>query len=177
MKTTTALTLLTLLLVLPAPAQDVDLGVDTAVIQSFKGLHDITVTNIMKTAEMLDESIYAYRPTEAVRSTGQILAHIANAQFAFCAGAAGTDSPNEQNFEETATTKADIIAALKAGFAYCGQVYAGLTDADASVMRSFFGRDMAVSAVLAFNTAHNYEHYGNLVTYMRINDIVPPSSM
>ncbi len=30
--------------------------------------------------------------------------------------------------------------------------------------------------VFAFNTAHNYEHYGNLVTYMRINKIVPPSS-
>ena len=51
------------------------------------------------------------------------------------------------------------------------------TDAQGAEMVSFFGNQMAASAVLAFNSAHNYEHYGNLVTYMRMNGIVPPSSM
>jgi len=35
---------------------------------------------------------------------------------------------------------------------------------------------MTAASILAFNSMHNYEHYGNLVTYMRMNDIVPPSS-
>lgn len=149
----------------------------TAVTASLKGLHGITQTNIMKTAEMLSDELYAYQPTEEVRTAGQILAHIANAQFLFCAAAAGEDNPNGENFEETATTKEAITAALKAGFAYCEGVYDGMTDTAGAEVRSFFGQEMAASGILAFNSAHNYEHYGNLVTYMRMNDIVPPSSM
>lgn len=147
------------------------------VVNSIKGVHDITRTNIMATAEMLEEGLYAYRPTEAVRSMGELLAHIANAQFAFCAGAAGEQSPSRENFEETRTTKAAIIEALEAGFGYCEEVYGKMTDATGSEMVTFFGQEMARAGVLSFNAAHNYEHYGNLVTYMRMNGITPPSSM
>lgn len=181
MKTSCALSLVLVFLVgLPtiALAQD-DASMDSMepVTTSLKGLYDMTVTNIMKTAEMLDEDIYAYQPTDEVRTTGQILAHVANAQFGFCSTAAGEDNPSQMNYEETATTKADIIAALKAGFEYCNDVYGNMTDAEGAEMRTIFGNEMAASAVMAFNLAHNYEHYGNLVTYMRINGIVPPSSM
>jgi uncharacterized damage-inducible protein DinB len=143
---------------------------------SLKGLHDITAGNLTATAEKVPAELYDYRPTEEVRSMGQILAHVAGAQFLFCAAAAGEDSPNSENFEETRTEKAQIIEALGMGMDYCDQVYAGMSDAQGQDMVSFFGSDMAASAVLAFNSAHNYEHYGNLVTYMRINGIVPPSS-
>ena len=147
------------------------------VTQSLKGLHDIPAGFVIATAEMVSEDLYSYRPTEEVRSLGGILAHIANAQYLFCSTAAGEDSPMSENLEETLTTKAEIVAGLKAAFEYCGGVYAGMTDAGGAEMRDVFGNPMAASAVLAFNTAHNYEHYGNLVTYMRINGITPPSSM
>jgi uncharacterized damage-inducible protein DinB len=117
-----------------------------------------------------------FRPTEEVRSAGQILAHVANAQFMFCSVAAGQENPSKVNFEETATAKADIIAALEASLEYCGGVYDGMTDEAGAEMKDLFGMKMAAAAVLAFNSAHNYEHYGNLATYMRINGIVPPSS-
>lgn len=147
------------------------------VVSSLKGLHDTTQGYLQATAEMVSEDLYDFRPTEEVRTLGQILAHVANAQFLFCSGAAGEESPNTENFEETRTTKAEIMAALEEGFAYCEGVYADMSDEDGAEMRTFFGQQMAASAVLAFNSAHNYEHYGNLVTYMRINGITPPSSM
>ncbi len=59
---------------------------------------------------------------------------------------------------------------------YCERVFARTTDAGAAASASFFGAPNTVGGILAFNSAHNYEHYGNLVTYMRINGIVPPSS-
>ena len=179
MKTLHRLALLSFLLLgfpLLALAQSSD-DAPGAVTASLKGLHDVTVANIMKTAEMLDEDMYAYRPTDEVRTTGQILAHVANAQYLFCSSAVGEDNPNQENFEETATTKEEIVAALQAAFDYCSGVYAGMSDAAGAEMQDFFGNKMAGSAILAFNSAHNYEHYGNLVTYMRINGIVPPSSM
>jgi len=148
-----------------------------AVVSSLKGLHDITKTNITATAEMLDEELYAFRPTEEVRSMGELLAHIAGAQFLFCSAAAGEESPSSENFEETRTTKADIVEALEMGFSYCEEVYAHMTDANGAEAVDFFSGPTTGIGVLAFNSAHNYEHYGNLVTYMRLNGITPPSSM
>lgn len=160
-------------LAVPVLAQEAPAEPVTA---SLAGLHQITATNLTATAVMLDEAMYAYRPTEEVRTAGQILAHVANAQYMFCSTAAGEASPNEANLEETATTKAEIVEALDAAFAYCAGVYDAMTDAEGAAMRTFFGNEMAASAILAFNSTHNYEHYGNLVTYMRMNGIVPPSS-
>lgn len=170
MKKATALVILSLALPVAASGQE-------AVIQSLKGLHDVTEQNIVATAEMVSEELYAFQPTEEVRTMGGILAHIANAQYLFCSAAAGEESPNSANLEETLTTKAEIVAGLQEAFAYCQGVYGAMTDAQGAEMRSFFGNQMAASGVLAFNSAHNYEHYGNLVTYMRINGITPPSSM
>jgi len=149
----------------------------TVVTASLKGLHDITTNNIAASAEMLDEELYAFQPTDEVRTMGQLFGHIAGAQYSFCSAAAGEESPNSENFEETRTDKAGLVSALSEAFAYCDQVYAGMTDEGGAVAVPFFGQDMAVSAILAFNSAHNYEHYGNLVTYMRLNGITPPSSM
>jgi uncharacterized damage-inducible protein DinB len=149
----------------------------SAVIESLRGLHNTTQENIQATAEMLSEDVYAFQPTEEVRTMGGILAHIANAQYLFCSAAAGEEKPNTANFEETLTTKAETVAALDEAFAYCVGVYERTTDARGAEIANFFGNDMAVAGILAFNSAHNYEHYGNLVTYMRLNGIVPPSSM
>lgn len=159
----------------PALAQS-DAGTSNAVTMSMKTLHDITERNIIQAAEMLGDDMYKYQPTEEVRTAGQILAHIAGAQFLFCSAAAGDDNPSGENFEETATTKAEVIAALRSGFDYCRSVYDGMADEAGAEIVNLFGMQMARSAVLAFNSAHNYEHYGNLVTYMRINGIIPPSS-
>ena len=149
---------------------------DSPVIASLRGLHGVTSGNLLATAEMLDDEMYAYRPTEEVRSAGQILAHVASAQYAFCSAAAGETNPNGEALEETLSAKDDIVAALGDAFAYCEGVYDAMTDTQGAELRTVFGQQMAASGVLAFNTAHNYEHYGNLVTYMRINGLTPPSS-
>ena len=165
----TAAAVLLLVLAASAPAHAQLTG-------SLNGLHDITVTNLKATADKVPSDLYDFRPTDEVRTLGQILAHVANSQYAFCSAASGQDNPMSENLEETATTKAQITAALADAFAYCDAVYASMTDEQAAMTVSFFGGDMAVGGVLAFNSMHNYEHYGNLVTYMRINGIVPPSS-
>lgn len=145
------------------------------VTESLAGLYGITKTNIMATAELADAALLAYRPTDEVRSTAQLLGHIASAQFAFCSAAAGESNPQAENFEETRTTRAGLIEALQMGFSYCDGVYDAMTDEAGARPVQFLGASTA-HGVLAFNSAHNYEHYGNLVTYMRMNGIVPPSS-
>ena len=123
----------------------------------------------------MPEENYAFKPVDTVRSFGQIIGHLADAQYLFCATASG-EKPPELSYEKTKTSKADLIAALKEGFAYCDKVYDSMTDAAAIQTVKFFGNDVPKHAILNINISHNMEHYGNLVTYMRIKGIVPPTS-
>ncbi len=146
------------------------------VTQSMQNLQNNVGGLISATAEKVPADLYSYRPTDDVRTLGGILSHLANGNYMFCSAIAGETNPNSENFEETATTKADIQAAVAASLAYCETVYTNTTDAHGAMTANLFGNEWAITGILAFNVAHNNQHYGNLVTYMRLNDIVPPSS-
>jgi uncharacterized damage-inducible protein DinB len=133
--------------------------------------------NIVKSAEKMPEENYSFKPTPEVRSFGAILAHIANANYLFCSRAAGTDNPNKVDIEKTVTAKADLIKALNEAFAYCDGVIDKLDAKSAVEQVKLFGPNTHPKlGVISFNLAHNFEHYGNLVTYMRMKNLVPPSS-
>jgi uncharacterized damage-inducible protein DinB len=140
-----------------------------------KGLYNYLKTDLVKAAEKMPEENYGFKPTPEVRSFGQIVGHVADAQFMFCSTVLG-DGMKPQEIEKSKTSKADLVKALNDAFAYCDKAYDGMTDAHATEMVKFFGRDMAKLTVLSINNAHDDEHYGNLVTYMRIKGLVPPSS-
>ncbi len=130
---------------------------------------------VLRSAEKMPEENYGFKPTDAVRSYGQILGHVADAQYIFCSIALGEKNPAPK-IEQSKTSKADLTAALKDAFAYCDKAYNGMTDASGAQPVKLFGTDSPRLGVLIVNTAHTMEHYGNLVTYMRLKNIVPPSS-
>ena len=147
------------------------------VVSSLAALHGITEQAVTATADLVPEDVYSFRPTEEVRTLGQILAHVADGNYSICSAASGRDNPSTQSNEQTKTTKTEIKAALAGAFAFCREVYSSMTDAQGAETVPFLGgQQMARSAILAFNSGHTYEHYGNLVTYMRINGITPPTS-
>lgn len=130
---------------------------------------------LLRSAEMVPEENYGFKPTDAVRSFGQIVAHVADSQYIFCSVALGEKNP-APNVEKTKTSKVDLIAALKDAFAYCDKAYDGMTDASATQTVKFMRGDTPKLGVLTVNNMHTMEHYGNLITYMRLKNIVPPSS-
>ena len=130
---------------------------------------------LLRSAEKMPEENYSFKPVDGVRTYGQIVGHAADAQYLFCSIALGEQNPGLK-IEQTKTTKADLIAALNAAFAYCDKAYDGMTDAKAVETIKLFGNDAPRLAPLTVNNMHDLEHYGNLVTYMRIKGIVPPSS-
>ncbi len=132
-------------------------------------------TILVSSAEKMPEENYNFKPTEAVRSYGQIVGHLADAQYNFCSLALGEANPGLK-IEQTKTTKADLVAALKDALAYCDKAYDSMTDASGIQTVKLFGMDMPKFGVLNINNAHDMEHYGNLVTYMRLKNIVPPTS-
>jgi uncharacterized damage-inducible protein DinB len=140
-----------------------------------KGIYRGVKAMLLRSAEKMPEENYGFKPTESVRSFGQIVGHAAESQYAFCSRALGEKSPAPK-IEQTKTSKADLIAALKDAFAYCDKAYDGMTDASATETIKLMGGDAPKLAALNINSLHTVEHYGNLVVYLRMKNIVPPSS-
>lgn len=130
---------------------------------------------LLRSAEKMPEESYGFRPADGVRTFGQVLGHVADSEYYFCSKALGEKNPTPK-IEQTKTSKADLIAALKEAFAYCDRAYVGMTDASGSQMVKLFGSDAPKLGVLTVASLHSVEHYGNLVTYMRMKNIVPPTS-
>ena len=135
--------------------------------------------NIRESAEQMPEEKYGFKPTDSVKSFGEILAHVAGASYSYCSGAKGEATPfDEDHFEETAKTKAEIVKAVNDAIAYCDAVYGALTDQSLAAMVSRPGgnRQFTRASQVVGNISHTNEHYGNLVTYFRLNGMVPPST-
>jgi uncharacterized damage-inducible protein DinB len=130
---------------------------------------------VTRAADAMPEEHYGFKPTPEVRSFGELLAHIANTQYTFCTPPRKVANPNKVDLEKTATTKAALAAALKDAFAFCDPAYDG-GDAALNEMVKMGTREIAADYALTFNVAHIFEHYGNIVTYMRLKGLVPPSS-
>jgi uncharacterized damage-inducible protein DinB len=128
-----------------------------------------------RAAEQLPESLYAFKPTPEVRSFGELIGHVAGAQNMFCASALGEAARAEDEIEKTVTSKAALVAALAKSTEYCTRAYA-LPDTALAARTKLFGQEMSRLQALSLNAVHNGEHYGNIVTYLRINGMVPPSS-
>lgn len=130
---------------------------------------------VVAAAEKMPEANYSFKPSPDVRSFGQLVGHLSDSQYFFCSSAAG-ETNHGSDAEKSKTSKAELVAALRDAVAYCSKVHAGMTDAKGSEIMKMMNQDFARLTVLSANTAHDYEHYGNMVTYMRLKGIVPPTS-
>jgi uncharacterized damage-inducible protein DinB len=144
-------------------------------VQALRAMWNQITQHITSAAEELSEADYAYRPTPEVRTFGQLVGHVAGAQYMICAAALGEAPRAEDEIEKSRTTKAALVEALKASTVYCNRAYA-LTDAALGGETELFGQKQTKMQALALNAVHNGEHYGNIVTYMRMKGMVPPSS-
>ncbi len=130
---------------------------------------------VLRAADKVPEDLYAFRATPEVRSMGQLFGHIADSLFGMCSTAVGSKPPRT-GIEKDVTAKPALIAALKEGVSYCNTVLDGMTDQKGVETVPFYFGPTPRLSVLYFVVTHTYEHYGNLVTYMRLKNIVPPSS-
>jgi uncharacterized damage-inducible protein DinB len=132
-------------------------------------------SNILRSVDKVPDDAWNYKPAPTVRTFGELFAHVADGQYEFC-GMASEGKVVDKGIEKSAHTKAEVLAALKDAFAYCDAAYTKMTDATAAEMVPFFNRQVTRIGAMDFNVVHTMEHYGNLVTYMRMKNIVPPTS-
>jgi uncharacterized damage-inducible protein DinB len=140
-----------------------------------KFMYNQSKDDVLKSAQEMPEENYSFRPADTVRTFGQLVGHVADAQYEFCSAVVG-DGKQSPGVEKNKTSKADLIQALQDAFAYCDQAYNSMTDAQGAQIVQFFGMKVPKLSLLYYNFGHNMEHYGNIVTYLRIKGLVPPSS-
>ncbi len=168
-----------------ASAQTTDGGYERALSTSMAGvanaMHATIRRNLAEATGPMTDAEFAFRPTPDVRSFGQLVGHVVNVNYFFCSQAAGERSPATGNYETT-TDRAALVRALQDSLAYCDRIYAATTDENFNqpvLLPPQAGTSAPPTirgAVLMFNVAHNNEHYGNLVVYMRLRGRTPPST-
>ena len=170
-------------LAVPAAAQTSDGGADEllspSMAASLKAMHQVIRRNLAEAAAAMPAEEYAFKPTPQVRSFAELVGHVINGNVFFCSQARSEKPSFGGDFSKT-SDKAALVKALNDALAYCDATYDGTSDANVNMAASVQGRSggkpTTRGMVLMFNTTHNNEHYGNLVVYLRLKNIVPPST-
>jgi uncharacterized damage-inducible protein DinB len=116
---------------------------------------------VMKAAEMVPADKYNYRPVDTVRTYGQMIAHIIDSYNYFCAHGVGNPVEWSDAVEKGGTDKDTLLPKLKEAVGRCNAAYSS---------------GNAQLKPLFANVGHTSMHYGNLITYMRMLGLKPPSS-
>lgn len=130
-------------------------------------------SNVVGTAEAVPEDKYDFKPTPEVRSLREQLVHIVQENYFFMGFVTGQKKAPPSNLN----SKADIIKALNDSYDYGAQAIDGMNDQSALEIVPIMGRRQGPRwSMVLMNIVDNMDHYGNLVVYMRLNGITPPSS-
>jgi uncharacterized damage-inducible protein DinB len=169
-----------LLTVLRLDAAGAQTDMSPAIIAELGAAHAVVSGDLQAAAEKMPAEKYSFTPVAGIRTFGQIVAHVAGGQFLYCSQGGGLRLDPEMlkklsevrpysNVETAAGSrtypKEELVALLEASTAFCLAAYSKGTARDAKALK-----------MLIDNIAHNNEHYGNVVIYLRLNGIVPPST-
>jgi len=144
-------------------------------------------TQIVSAADAMPAVKYGFAPTDGefkgVRTFGQQVKHLAATNHILAAAALGEDTPADAGDEmgpETVRTKAEILAYLNASFAHLGKAIDAIGEKNAIVKSSPISpmKDTETTrlALTVEALIHAFNHYGQMVEYLRMNGVVPPAS-
>lgn len=132
--------------------------------------------NLTAMVEKMPEEHFAFKPVPEIRSFGEAVAHVADAQARNCNLVSGAGSKTLD--ADKKKTKAELLAALKESFAICDATFAALTDVQANEMVKMgqSGFQLTKMSLLVSMISHSNEQHGYMAIYLRLKGIVPPST-
>jgi hypothetical protein len=140
---------------------------------------------VMDLAKAIPESAYAWRPGPGVRSTGEVLQHVAADNY-FLPVLLDIPAPKETGitkeyktaaaFEKRPMNKAAVIAELEKSFAFLRTSMTSTTDAQLNTAIDVFGQKGTARGLWITTATHLHEHLGQLIAYARSNSVTPPWS-
>ena len=163
--------LITLVYLLPlthATAQGLSL-----IKSEIKQFYTVRKGDLLKAADRMPADAYDFKPTPEVRTFGQLVGHIIDAQMGFCSAAKGESRKLNAG---SMSAKADLVAALKLSFDECDSAFDSLTDDAATQMLKAGNGQRSKLGTLLYAVIHDNEEYGYLAMYLRMKGLVPPST-
>jgi len=151
------------------------IGLATSIQRSYAGFK----TNFTAAAEKMPDADYSFKPgsTPQARTFAAAIAHIVQAQFGQCSTLKGVPNPMAgKQLEQELKTKAEVTKALADSFAMCDDLFAQLTDANATEMIKQGPNEVTRAAALYGVIVHGNEMYGTAAVYLRSKNLVPPST-
>jgi hypothetical protein len=156
---------------------------------TFAQVFDRNLTNtekeVVSAAAAMPDDKFSFAPTQGefkgVRTFAQQIKHIAAVNYMLGGGILGEKPPVEvksENGPENMTSKADIVKYLKDSFAYAHKAANSITEANVlEQIQSPFGPNKTTRLSLTIiMLSHPFDHYGQMVEYLRMNGIIPPAS-
>jgi hypothetical protein len=160
----------------PGPARG---GPPTTVVAEVQSMFNTLKGYITKAADQFPEDSYNWQPKPEVRTWGGLISHIVDDNNNACWTLAGDaakppalDADGKPTVAGKDLKKADIVKVLAESFARCDKAFAAVTP---DTMMERQGSRTKIG-VLIYDTQHISEHWGNIVTYMRLQGMVPPST-
>lgn len=176
MKTAIGFTLAVLLLAVTIKAQTPAAGQEISFALGLQRSYASIKRNLTEAAEKMPAGDYDHTPSPEIRSYAGQLGHAAFWNYEFCSTARGEPNPNQEDFENTRTTKEDVVTALAESFAYCDHAFAEATDVSALQLVRRGDNDVARGSMLVSVIRHGNEAYGVITVYLRTKNLVPPST-
>jgi uncharacterized damage-inducible protein DinB len=141
-----------------------------------KYYYETVKRNLSAMVEKMPEEHFAFRPVPEIRSFGEAVAHVADAQARNCNLVSGAGSKTLD--ADKKKTKAELLAALSESFAICDATFRALTDVQANEMVRMgqSGFQLTRLSLLVSMIAHSNEQHGYMAVYLRLKGIMPPST-
>jgi uncharacterized damage-inducible protein DinB len=171
--------LLVLLLAIAAGAQPADTtrpDPTEGLWQGFDGEWGHVSRQLLALAETIPEDKYTWRPAPAVRSTSEVIMHVAIANF-YLLSLTGPPMPKDltsNTLGKSVTRKSDVIGWLRRSLEAVKTARASLKPGDLARPVKIRGRDAMVDGMYLRIIIHANEHMGQLIAYARVNGIAPP---
>lgn len=150
---------------------------------------DHTVSNLehefVPAADAMPEDKFSFVPTngefKGARTYGEQIKHVAAVNYLYGAAILGEKVPvdvGDESGPAAMKTKAEIMQYLKDSFAYVHKAVQTINEKNlAEPMKSPFGEGKVTRLSVAINvSSHGFDHYGQMVEYLRMNGIIPPAS-
>jgi hypothetical protein len=168
-----------------ALAQDTKPAEHRTVVQELDKSVTVAEKEFVPAAEAMSEDKYSFAPTngefKGVRTFAQQVKHVAAVNYILGASILGEKPPVDVGGEsgpDSIKSKADIVKFLKESFAYFHKAVGSVNEGNLlNPVKNPFGEGMVTRLWLTtLNVGHCFDHYGQMVEYLRMNSIVPPAS-
>ena len=166
----------------------VAVGTQMSPVQAQNELLNLFEHEFMGVAQAMPADKYGFEPTAAtftasqsakydgVRTFAQEISHVATANYYFASKILGEKMPVDPKSIQGLTTKEELLKAAADSFAYAHKALATIAPENAYTTIEGVDGLHTRSVVASFISAHGFDHYGQMVEYLRMNGVVPPGS-